>query len=93
MQEAWWMILISAILFSFSIFVYMRPELFLGGHRSAFWIKLIGVDRTTMIIRYFSAPLLAVIAIAIFILSVHSLLNPSSNIVDQFSAPLPSVTK
>lgn len=62
MSESHWMILIGILLFPVAALAFKKPELFMKGRRSGFWLKLLGQEKTKRLIRYVSVPLVLLIA-------------------------------
>ena len=67
MSESNWMILIGILLFPFAALGFKKPELFMRGRRSFFWQDLLGEEKTKKFIRYFSVPLVLLIAIFLIV--------------------------
>ena len=63
MSESHWMILMGILLLPVAAFAFKKPEFFMKGRRSGFWLKLLGEEKAKKLIRYFSVPLVLLIAI------------------------------
>jgi hypothetical protein len=61
------MILIGILLFPVAALGFKKPELFMKGRRSGFWLNLIGEEKTKKFIRFFSVPLILLIATLLII--------------------------
>jgi hypothetical protein len=61
------MILIGILLFPVAALGFKKPELFMKGRRSGFWLKLLGEEKTKKFIQYFSVPLILLIAIVLIL--------------------------
>jgi hypothetical protein len=57
------MIVVGILLLPAAGIAFKFPELFMHGRRSGFWVKLVGEERTKKLIRYFSVPLVVLIAL------------------------------
>jgi hypothetical protein len=67
------MILIGILLFPVAALGFKKPELFMMGRRSFFWLGLLGEEKTKKLIRYFSVPLVLLIAIFLIIGGLSSI--------------------
>lgn len=67
MKEAYVMMLVSPVLLLVAFFAYQYPEKFLSGRRSKFWVDILGREGAIKLVKYFSVPLVVLIAIGIFI--------------------------
>ena len=72
MSESFWMILVGILIIPVAALAFKKPELFMRGRRSGFWLKLLGEEKTKKLIRYFSVPLVLLVA---FILIVGGFLS------------------
>jgi hypothetical protein len=63
MSESHWMIIVGIVLFPLAVLAYKKPELFMHGRRSGFWLDVLGEEKTKKLIKYFSVPLVVLIAI------------------------------
>jgi hypothetical protein len=61
------MILIGILLIPVSFLAYKKPEIFMYGRRSGFWLGLLGEEKTKKLIRCFSVPLVLLIAIFLIV--------------------------
>jgi len=61
------MILTGLILIPLSFLAFKYPEIFMKGRRSAFWLELLDEEKTKKLIRYFSVPLVLLIALALIV--------------------------
>lgn len=75
MSESHWMILIGIFLFPVAALAFKKPELFMRGRRSGFWLKLLGEEKTKKFIKYFSIPLVLLIAIILILGGLLSMLD------------------
>ncbi len=63
MQEEHWMIVAGILIIPLNVFAFKKPEFFLKFRDSQRLIKWIGEERTIKVIRYFSVPLMSLIAL------------------------------
>lgn len=73
MSESHWMILIGILLFPVAALGFKKPELFMKGRRSGFWLKLLGEEKTKKFIQYFSVPLVLLIAIFLIVVGLSTI--------------------
>lgn len=67
MGVQWKFVGIAIALFAFAAFAFKRPELFLHGRRSHFWVKMIGRERTITMVRFVSVPILVFVGVCLLL--------------------------
>jgi len=67
------MIIVGILLLPVAGIAFKYPELFMKGRRSGFWLETLGEEKTKKLIRYFSVPLVLVIALLLIAGGVLSL--------------------
>lgn len=70
MTQAHWMIVVGLLLLPVSVIAFKKPELFMRGRRSGFWLKILGEEKTKKLIRYFSVPLVVLIAAVLIVAGI-----------------------
>jgi hypothetical protein len=73
MSESHWMIFIGILLFPIAALGFKKPELFMRGRRSGFWLKLLGEEKTKKFIQYFSVPIVLLIAIFLIVVGLSTI--------------------
>jgi len=64
------MIVVGLLLLPVSVIAFKKPELFMRGRRSGFWLKILGEEKTKKLIRYFSVPLVVLIAAVLIVAGI-----------------------
>jgi hypothetical protein len=68
------MLLIGILLLPVAVLAFKKPEIFMYGRRSGFWLGLLGKEKTKKIIRYFSVPLVLLIATLLILVGLLPIL-------------------
>jgi hypothetical protein len=68
------MVLIGIALFPVAALGFKKPELFMRGRRSGFWLELLGEEKTRKLIKYFSVPLVSLVGIFLIVVGVIGIL-------------------
>jgi hypothetical protein len=75
MSESHGMIIVGIILIPVAVFAFKKPEFFMRGRRSGFWLDVLGEEKTEKLIKYFSVPLVVLIALLLIIGGLLELLG------------------
>ncbi len=67
MEVRWGLVAGALGLFGLSLFAFKKPHLFLDGKRSKFWVGVLGKERAVLMVKYVSVPLVALVALFLFI--------------------------